>query len=375
MSSETELCIIGVDPGTTTAVAVLTLDGELLAHRSAKEFDQSAVTSFIVGNGHPLILATDVSPAPTFVQKLASAFGAELFVPPDDMSHDAKEQLLNEDEQSFDSHTRDGIAAARKAAHVYQDVITKVNERIEGLDVAARTIMEPVIQDDRSITQVIEEQQQAERPDDDDDDRPDHQIDWESKAKEYREELEERNTEIERLRSYVGTLKDDIDDLQDERNTLKTERKQDALEKDIVQRWKQRAEDYKKQLNKAQNEVNKLENTLDRYKMALRFVHDEESLLKIRDSAESVAEADGPIMVVAPHVQEEPPEPIEVVITLDEKDTSFYEQFGTAVIYYQELRGLRIDEYYIIDDEMVLDAIDTDSETFMDWLEDYRDRT
>ncbi|MCJ7429205.1 MAG: hypothetical protein MUP66_02330, partial [Candidatus Nanohaloarchaeota archaeon QJJ-5] len=191
---------------------------------------------------------------------------------------------------------------------------------------------------------------------------------------EYRQQVAQKQNEVARLRSYVETLKDDIAELQDQRDRLQDERHAEAMRDDLVQRWKQRAEDYKKQLDDEKNTTANLENRIDRYQMALDFIHDGETVLKIRMDESAVAETEGPIMMVGPHVQAPPPEPVEVVIITAEDDRSYYDEYGVAVLHYQELRGLKLESYYIIDEETVLDAIDTDSETFMDWLETYRDR-
>lgn len=366
--------IIGVDPGTTTAVAILDLDGEQIATRSEKEFDQSSINSFIVAHGKPLIIATDVTPAPQFVEKLVSTFGAELYQPDNDLGQDEKEALLQNDEHSFDSHTRDAIAAARKASHAYDDIITKTRDRLHDHDLSLKNVLTPVIHDDRSITQVITEKTTVDEPEMDEDTDTGHSVDWKEKAKEYRKEVKEKEKEVERLRSYVNTLKDDISSLEKERDQLEENCRKEIMTKDLVQKWKQRAEDYKKQLDEKKNANKTLKNTIDRFEMALDFINRGETVLRIRDSEELVTDASGPIMIVGAHVQAKPPEPVKVVITTTKDDHAFYDQYGVTVLHYADLRGLKLDSYYIIDDESVLDAIDTDSKTFMDWLESYRDR-
>jgi hypothetical protein len=61
--------IVGIDPGTTTAAAVVGLDGTVHARYSSRTADTAAVTEWIIEQGRPIIVAADVEPMPETVEK------------------------------------------------------------------------------------------------------------------------------------------------------------------------------------------------------------------------------------------------------------------------------------------------------------------
>ena len=72
---------MGIDPGTTTAVAVFDLQGNLPHTVSRRGFRRSAIQKFILEQGTPLLIASDITPLPRSVQKVASAFSAAKVAP------------------------------------------------------------------------------------------------------------------------------------------------------------------------------------------------------------------------------------------------------------------------------------------------------
>ena len=120
--------IVGIDPGITTAIAVLDLKGKLIQLYSSKDFSKNEIIKFIAELGNPIIFATDVFPPPKFVEKLASSFEAELFSPVQSLSISEKNELIGnysevvEKIEPSDSHQRDALAAAIK--HI---INTKIN--------------------------------------------------------------------------------------------------------------------------------------------------------------------------------------------------------------------------------------------------------
>ncbi|MCZ7398959.1 MAG: DUF460 domain-containing protein [Candidatus Methanoperedens sp.] len=68
--------IVGIDPGTTTAIAVLTLEGELQMLHSSRTISIPDVIEMIAEQGRPLIIASDVFPTPNAVEKIRRAFNA-----------------------------------------------------------------------------------------------------------------------------------------------------------------------------------------------------------------------------------------------------------------------------------------------------------
>ncbi|MBP1911547.1 putative RNase H-like nuclease (RuvC/YqgF family) [Thermococcus stetteri] len=108
--------IVGIDPGITVGIAAIDLDGRIVALHSERNMPVGEVFRFISELGHPVIIATDVSPAPGFVEKIARSFKAQLFVPRESLRVEEKNELLrNLGITVDDDHQRDALAAAYKA--------------------------------------------------------------------------------------------------------------------------------------------------------------------------------------------------------------------------------------------------------------------
>ncbi|MEM3422131.1 MAG: DUF460 domain-containing protein [Candidatus Bilamarchaeaceae archaeon] len=123
--------IVGVDAGIKTGYAILNLRGELIAFGVVKEVGYDDLVRIISSFGTPSVIATDVSPAPFFVKKIAARFAAPLFEP--------KKSLLVKDKKRVskgiaDSHVRDAYAAAIKAYHHYANRLKQIDLMIKNED-------------------------------------------------------------------------------------------------------------------------------------------------------------------------------------------------------------------------------------------------
>lgn len=113
---ERKSLIVGIDPGITVGIAAIDLDGRIVALHSERNMPVGEVFRFISELGHPVIVATDVSPAPGFVEKIARSFKAQLFVPRESLRVEEKNELLRDLGITVDDdHQRDALAAAYKA--------------------------------------------------------------------------------------------------------------------------------------------------------------------------------------------------------------------------------------------------------------------
>lgn len=127
--------IVGVDPGMVTGVAVLGLDGRPLLLMSRRGMDRLRLSSLVLSYGTPLVVASDVSPPPSFVEKLASSLNAVLFSPPSTLSVDEKRRLALDFEEEHgvkarDSHQRDALAAALKAFMHYRNKLEQAESHV-----------------------------------------------------------------------------------------------------------------------------------------------------------------------------------------------------------------------------------------------------
>ena len=272
LAKRREHVIVGIDPGTTTAVAVLGLEGEVLDVLSTRTADTAAVVEWIVERGRPLLVAADVTPMPGTVEKIRRSFDAAGWVPDRDLPVDVKKHRTREVGYDND-HERDAIAAALGAydAHVdqFERVAAKVPPRQE-----LGTVLSRVIADEESVEAVLEDLQ-----DDDADDEEEHEhVERELTAEERR--IKQLDGQVERLQDHVETLeetieaKDDrIDELEDELSNARREERREARERREVTRLERENDRLERELESERETVEELEGKLDRLKALWKLDH------------------------------------------------------------------------------------------------------
>jgi len=109
----------------------LDLNGKLVASACEKEASHERITELVSGAGTPSIIATDVSPAPSFVQKVAARFNARLFVPEHSLSQEEKRGIGGKIQNA---HIRDAYAAAVKAYRNYENRLRQIEHMETSLD-------------------------------------------------------------------------------------------------------------------------------------------------------------------------------------------------------------------------------------------------
>ncbi len=129
LSIKPRYLIVGIDPGTTTAVAALDLDGNLLHLASSRQMNMADVIESLYKVGKPLIIATDVQEMPYSVEKIRRAFSAIAFVPKQDVSVDTKVELTAPFPYAND-HERDALSAALDAYRQYRQKFQNLIKRI-----------------------------------------------------------------------------------------------------------------------------------------------------------------------------------------------------------------------------------------------------
>ena len=205
--------VVGVDPGTTTAVAIVGLDGEVLDVYSSRTNDQAGVIEWIIERGRPDVVAADVTPMPETVEKFRRSFDAAGWHPDRDLPVDEKKHRTRAQSYGND-HERDALAAALYAFDAHESqfdrIAGKVPPRHEVGPVVAR-----VVAGEESVESVLRD---IEGEDDADEESTDHQP----------RELTDDEKEIKRLEARIDRLESHVDDL---KGTI--QRKDDELaEKD-----------------------------------------------------------------------------------------------------------------------------------------------
>jgi len=159
LSAKPQYLIVGIDPGTTTAVAAVDLDGHLLHLASSRQLNMGDVVESLYRIGKPLIIASDVQEMPYSVEKVRRAFSAVPYTPRQDMSVESKIELTASFPYTND-HERDALSAAldayRQYRHKFQNLMKRIPPGHDLDEVRARVIrgqsLDQVIGDMSSVT-------------------------------------------------------------------------------------------------------------------------------------------------------------------------------------------------------------------------------
>lgn len=141
--------IVGVDPGVTTGIAAVTLNGELKMLTSGKELGRGQVVRILSEVGTPVVVATDTSPPSEYVKRLATMLNAALITPQRPLTIEEKRRLVsdfvNSSSQHFkvkDAHQRDALAAALYAYSQLRPKLAEAREKVYrlGLDIPLENV-------------------------------------------------------------------------------------------------------------------------------------------------------------------------------------------------------------------------------------------
>ncbi len=141
--------VVGVDPGSTSGLAILDLNSKPLFVGSIKGAGREVLVREIARFGEPVLISCDVSPTPGFITKIAAAFNAAIFTPTKSLSVDEKRSLVDDlsqlkeyDHRQLDPHSQDALAAAYKAFKRFRNKFEKIDETIQ--KVSSREAVEDV---------------------------------------------------------------------------------------------------------------------------------------------------------------------------------------------------------------------------------------
>ncbi len=202
-SSRPRYLIVGLDPGTTTGIAAVDLDGNLVLLTSSRQMTMSDIIEELYRAGKPLIIASDVQQMPYSVEKIRRAFNAIPYTPKQSLSVEAKYDLTAPFSYTND-HERDSLSAALDAYRSLQNKFRNITKRVKpGVDldeVRARVLR------GQPLDTVLSDLQGAPAP--------------EKPAAPPAEAVPERPVEdervmaldgmVKRLRSYVQELQEDL---------------------------------------------------------------------------------------------------------------------------------------------------------------------
>ena len=264
--------IVGIDPGTTTAVAIVSTDGAVLDVLSTRTADTADVIEWIIERGRPVIVAADVTPMPETVEKIRRSFDAAGWVPDRDLPVDVKQHRTREEGYDND-HERDAIAAAFGAYDANKDKFERIaRETPPRQDQGA--VLERVVAGNEPLAEVLSDLQD----DGEDDDEETEHVARELTAEERR--INRLETQVERLQDHVDTLEETIEQ-KDERieeyeqklSDARSEQRREARESREVTRLERRNDQLERELEDERDRVEELEGKLERLKALWKLDH------------------------------------------------------------------------------------------------------
>ncbi|MES3518254.1 MAG: DUF460 domain-containing protein [Natronomonas sp.] len=264
--------VVGIDPGTTTAVALVGLGGEVLDVFSTRTADTAAVIEWIIERGRPVIVAADVEPMPETVEKIRRSFDAAGWYPDRDLPIDSKQHRTREHAYDND-HERDALAAALFALDAHESQLDRIRSKVPP-QFDTEEVIARVVADEESVESVLDD-----LADDDGDD--------EAETTHEPRELTEEEQEIKRLRRRVQRLEGHVEDLEstieqketkiaDYESKLSEARREERTEartRREVTRLQRKNDQLQSDLEAAEAEIESLEDKVERMKELWKLDH------------------------------------------------------------------------------------------------------
>ena len=132
------LLIAGIDPGTTTGIALFDFDGNFVLTESRKHFSRRDILRFLSAHGRPVIIASDINPAPKSIERIAASFSARLIFPEKSFLREEKHRIAKQFAKYYfnregpwkNRHERDALVAALRAFKSVRSTIAKIDQRL-----------------------------------------------------------------------------------------------------------------------------------------------------------------------------------------------------------------------------------------------------
>ncbi|QKQ98163.1 DUF460 domain-containing protein [Candidatus Nanohaloarchaea archaeon] len=267
--------IIGVDPGSTSAVAAIDLEGEKHLLTSGKNFPPHEIIEEVIQTGKPVVVTSDKAKMPSKVDKIASSLGAETYVPDRDLEQEKKKELGHGD----NSHEKDALASAVNAYNNLQREIRKIESFSKELEQDKTTIADRYFSD-RPIQPQNDEDDDSDERIDVEESRPvDEEVDPEKQRMEAKiENLEEQ---INELKSEMGEMEAENDRLRGKLEKVKEEDRQEVLKEREVTRREALIKEKNERIEELEEKLENAEIREEQYREALKKLYEGGELIEI----------------------------------------------------------------------------------------------
>jgi len=230
--------IVGIDPGTTTAIGFLDAEGHPLETKSGKKYSKEEIIKEIREKGSLMILGTDKNPLPSALREVATQFKCKVNVPNEDLSQERKNNLTRKyNDMISNEHEKDALASAIQAYRSYHPQLQKIKHR--NPEKYQQVVRKKLLKEETIEKDKKDDQEKQVPP-------YDHE-----KQRSYKQE-------IDNLKNKLKNLREKLKQSREEKRELKKEVKNLKKEKGIKER-----EDYlQSTIMKLEHEKSKLKNKI-----------------------------------------------------------------------------------------------------------------
>lgn len=264
--------IVGIDPGTTTAVAVVGIEGTVLDVMSTRTADTATVIEWIIERGRPLIIAADVTPMPETVEKIRRSFDAGGWVPDRDLPVDVKQHRTREEAYDND-HERDAIAAAFGAFDSHAEQFERIARKVPPQQDLG-PVLERVIVDEDPVEAVLEDLLSEESESEEEHEHVERELTDDERR------IRELEAQVERLQDHVDSLETEIEEreqrnaaLEQKLEEARSEQRQKTRKNREVTRLERETDRLERELEARDERIDELDGKLERLKTLWKLDH------------------------------------------------------------------------------------------------------
>jgi hypothetical protein len=264
--------IVGIDPGTTTAAAVVGLDGSVLDVFSTRTEDTAGVIEWLIERGRPLLVAADVTPMPETVEKFRRSFDAAGWTPPTDLPVDEKLHRTRDAEYDND-HERDALAAALFAFDDHAEQFERISRKVPP-DVERGVVISRVLGNEESVESVLRDLTEEETEDEETHEHEERELTEEEKElRRLRDRANRLESQVEELEETLAEKESTIEEYREELSEARREERRKARERQEVSRLEREKSRLKRELSQERERSEELDRKLERLKALWKLDH------------------------------------------------------------------------------------------------------
>jgi predicted RNase H-like nuclease (RuvC/YqgF family) len=264
--------LVGIDPGTTTAAAVLDLDGNVLDVHSTRTADTADVIEWLIERGRPVVVAADVEPMPETVEQFRRSFEAAGWAPDSDLPVDEKLHRTRDADYDND-HERDALAAALHAYDDHEDQIARITRKVPPR-LERGTVVKRVLAGEESVEAVLRDlQDDEEQAEEESTHEPRELSEDEQRIKELEARVDRLQDHVEDLKGTISSKNERIQEFEDELSEARRKERREARERREVKRLKRENDRLEREREEAREEAEELSDKLDRLKTLWKLDH------------------------------------------------------------------------------------------------------